>query len=103
MINLNVNITIKPDAMPETNAAYVAAFIRELANLGYNLNAEQVKPIRAEREEKGPIELQYLTQSGKQRMKVPSSFVGSREEWAAKLLVGDEPENESENPLDQFH
>jgi hypothetical protein len=103
MINLNVNISIKPDAMPETNAAYVAAFIKELANLGYNLNSDQVKPVRAEREEKGPIELQYLAQSGKQRMKVPSSFVGSREEWAAKLLVGDIAENENENPLDSFH
>jgi hypothetical protein len=106
MINLNVNITIKPDAMPETNAAYVAAFIKELASLGYNLNSEHVKQVRAEKEEKGPIELQYLEQSGKQRMKVPSNFNGSREEWAAKLLVGDALESDvpaSDDPYATFH
>jgi hypothetical protein len=109
-IHLNINLAIKADAMPDANAAYVATFIEALAAKGYQFSTESEKPVKVAQsaKEKGPLETLLLENTGKSRMKVPSAWEGTREEWAGKLLTGETPtENVTEegeiDPMDVFH
>jgi hypothetical protein len=109
MINLNINYSLKADATPELNARFVAEFIEALEAKGYTLQGETVKPVKPAsiEREKGEHELAWLAQSGHKRMKVPSTWEGTREEWAKKLLANESEvvhnSEESEDEHDILH
>lgn len=107
MLNLNISYSLKADQSPELNAAFVAAFINALETKGYSINSASVKPVKVAQnaKEKGPNEMQYLQEKGLTRMLVPSSWQGTREEYAVHALTDETPveQEESEDPLDIFH
>lgn len=109
MINLHINYSLKADQSPELNAAFVASFIEALAAKGHAIHCDASKPVKALQfaKEKGPLETMLLANTGKSRMKVPSSWEGSREEWAQKLLTGETPteneDTENNDPMAVFH
>ena len=114
MINLNINLAIKADQMPDVNAAYVAAFIKALAREGYQFSTDSIRSVKAPAiaREKGPNETLVLEQTGKKWLKVPGHWNGTREEYFGKVLTGetirenDDTETEesvSSDPMDIFH
>lgn len=117
MVTLNLNITLKPEQL--VDGEYRKQFVKALSLLSnemqdYGLSV-QVKapsiprnPGNATPKEKGPLELEFLATSGQSRMKVPSTWNGSREEYAASRLSGtvdshEETEDTDSNDFDTFH
>lgn len=102
MINLNITFALKPDQTPELNASFVSAFIRALEEKGHSVNGiETPSPTRVPRVsassgDKGPNELALLEKRGLQRMKVPASWTGTREDYAAHCLKDENPDVDEE-------
>lgn len=104
MVSLTLTMSIKAEnGKPAEHADYVAALVKELAERGIHLNAQnQVSKIRPETE-KGPNEIAYLESRGLKRMKVPATWNGTREAYAAHMLESKEPESEEpESEVETF-
>jgi hypothetical protein len=120
MINLNINVSIKPEQI--IDAEYRRQFIKsisilhnEMADYGLPMQIKTPSiprnPSNGTTKEKGPNELEFLATSGQSRMKVPSTWTGSREEYAASRLSGtvdshdetEETEETTSGEFDTFH
>ena len=110
MINLNINFPLKLESLAdnETRAATVKAlslFYNDLRDYGLPVGQIKVPVVQKATNpvhERGLNEMRYLAESGKKRMKVPSTWQGTREEYAFAKLHGDiiqgdeEPESNEE-------
>lgn len=101
MININLNVSLKPEmfVIGESRAALITgllAFQNEAKAKGLLLSVNAPMAPRssgpsASTVEHGPLEKQWLVQNGKSRMKVPSTWEGTREEYAFAKLHGGVP------------
>jgi hypothetical protein len=102
MINLNFSLKIESIGSAENRANLIAgllAFQNEAKAAGLHLSAVAPSLPRSTSApstvKHGPYETQWLAQSGRQRMKLPTNWSGSREEYALSQLNGPAYFNES--------
>jgi hypothetical protein len=95
MINLNFSVKIDLLATAESRAALIGgllAFQNEAKAAGLNSpSLPRSSGSSASTVDHGPLEKQWLVQSGKSRMKVPSTWEGTREGYAFAKLHGGMP------------
>ena len=86
---LNINFTLKPE-MPISEAVrFLVEFKNQAESQGLTMAVKMpVIPHTKDVKEVGPYEAEYISQRGLQRMKVPSTWHGTREEYAKTQLHG---------------
>lgn len=118
MINLNINLSIKLEQLADSELRSqfikaVSLLHNEMADYGLpvTIKAPSAPRITSNAStEKGQHELAFLESTGQKRMKVPSTWTGSREAYAESRLNGgtvdshaDEPEETEADGVDTFH
>lgn len=105
---INITLALSPDRTAQENAEYAAAFFDHLASLGhYQQKKDSDKKLIPS--DKGLWEMKFLETRGLQRMLVPRTWDGTREEYAKSQLdsaveekIPDTENNSSSPSLEVF-
>lgn len=102
MINLNITYSINNALSAIDHAEYIASFLAALESKGHKITCEVQKPSKeaVNKQEKGEWEAKFLEAKGLSRMKVPSSWNGTREDFA-KLALTNSMEGETTTELSE--
>jgi hypothetical protein len=89
MINLNITYNITGGIPAIDHAEYLAAFLAALEAKGHKITCELQRPSKeaVNKQEKGEWEAKFLEAKGLSRMKVPSLWNGTREDFAKLALT----------------